>query len=52
MELPDTREEFEVRSAILQVCRELALYLKIAKRHKVPVEVKPVKRLSSFKGNW
>ncbi|MNN16815.1 hypothetical protein D3C81_1299670 [compost metagenome] len=52
MELPDTREEFEVRSAILQVCRELALYLKIAKRHKVPVEVKPAKRLSSFKGNW
>ncbi|QSF42739.1 aromatic acid exporter family protein [Paenibacillus tianjinensis] len=52
MELPDTREEFEVRSAILQVCRELALYLKIAKRHKVPVEVKPVNRLSSFKGNW
>lgn len=52
MELPDTREEFEVRSAILQVCRELALYLKIAKRHKVPVEVKPAKRLPSFKGNW
>lgn len=34
MELPATREEFEVRSAILQLCRELALYLKIAKQHK------------------
>ncbi|MDF9841033.1 MULTISPECIES: aromatic acid exporter family protein [unclassified Paenibacillus] len=45
MELPSTREEFEVRSAILQVCRELALYLKIAKQHKVPVEIKPAKRL-------
>lgn len=45
MELPKTREEFEVRSAILQLCRELALYLKIAKRHKIPVSYKPEKRL-------
>jgi len=37
MELPSSREEFEVRSAILQLCRELALYLKIAKRYKMPV---------------
>ncbi|WP_342561311.1 aromatic acid exporter family protein [Paenibacillus sp. FSL R7-0345] len=51
MELPSTREEFEVRSAILQVCRELALYLKIAKQHKVPVEVKPVKRLPGSRDN-
>lgn len=47
MELPKTREEFEVRSAILQLCRELALYLKIAKRHKSPVSYKPDKRLMS-----
>lgn len=52
MELPDSREEFEVRSAILQLCRELALYLKIAKRHKVPVEVKPVKRVLPFRGHY
>lgn len=50
MELPDTREEFEVRSAILQLCRELALYLKIAKRDKMPVEVKPLKRTFTFRG--
>lgn len=37
MELPGTREEFEMRSAILQVCRELVLYLKIAKQYKMPV---------------
>lgn len=40
MELPSSREEFEVRSAILQLCRELILYLKIAKQHKVPVAMK------------
>ncbi|AIQ53123.1 aromatic acid exporter family protein [Paenibacillus sp. FSL R7-0331] len=51
MELPSTREEFEVRSAILQVCRELALYLKIAKQHKVPVEVKPIRRALNRRGN-
>jgi len=39
MVLPSSREEFEVRSAILQLCRELALYLKIAKRHKMPVVI-------------
>ena len=42
MDLPVTREEFEVRSAILQLCRELTLYLKIAKRHKVPVMMKQI----------
>lgn len=36
MELPDTREEFEMRSAILQLCRELEMYLKIAKKDKAP----------------
>ncbi|MFC9709722.1 aromatic acid exporter family protein [Paenibacillus sp. NPDC056933] len=39
MDLPDTREEFEIRSAILQLCRELALYLKIAKKDKAPSPV-------------
>ena len=42
MKLPTSREEFEVRSAILQLCRELALYLKIAKRYKMPVAQKSV----------
>lgn len=37
MSLPSSREEFEVRSAILQLCRELALYLKIAKQYKAPI---------------
>ena len=46
MDLPVSREEFEVRSAILQLCRELALYLKIAKRHKVPVIKKQVNHTS------
>ncbi|WP_150267990.1 aromatic acid exporter family protein [Paenibacillus tepidiphilus] len=50
MELPGTRDEFEVRSAILQLCRELALYLKIAKRHKVPVEIKPARRSERLRG--
>lgn len=36
MELPRTREEFELRSAILQLCRELEYYLKISKKHKAP----------------
>ncbi|WHX47189.1 aromatic acid exporter family protein [Paenibacillus woosongensis] len=36
MELPSTREEFEIRSAVLQICRELAMYLEIAKKDKVP----------------
>ncbi|MEK4006296.1 aromatic acid exporter family protein [Paenibacillus sp. FSL H3-0333] len=50
MELPDSREEFEIRSAILQLCRELALYLKIAKRYKSPVELRPVKDKQPAKG--
>ncbi|MGF7047542.1 uncharacterized membrane protein YgaE (UPF0421/DUF939 family) [Paenibacillus sp. DS2015] len=37
MDLPTTREEFEVRSSILQLCRELSLYLKIAKKNKASV---------------
>ncbi|KGE17356.1 aromatic acid exporter family protein [Paenibacillus wynnii] len=44
MELPSSREEFEVRSAILQLCRELELYLKIAKRYKMPVANKTANR--------
>ncbi|MDP4096541.1 aromatic acid exporter family protein [Paenibacillus sp. P96] len=36
MELPATREEFEIRSAILQLSRELSQYLKIAKKDKAP----------------
>ncbi|CQR56269.1 aromatic acid exporter family protein [Paenibacillus riograndensis] len=51
MELPETREEFEVRSAILQLCRELSLYLNIAKRYKMPVDIKPVKRPLPAKGS-
>lgn len=37
MDLPTTREEFEIRSSILQLCRELSLYLKIAKKNKTSV---------------
>ncbi|MNO27519.1 hypothetical protein D3C76_173960 [compost metagenome] len=40
MELPSSREEFELRSAILQLCRELANYLYIAKKAKAPATVK------------
>lgn len=36
MELPNSREEFEVRSAILQLNRELERFLKIAKKDKAP----------------
>lgn len=39
MELPATREEFEIRSAILQLSRELSQYLKIAKKDKAPIPV-------------
>lgn len=39
MDLPTTREEFEIRSSIRQLCRELALYLKIAKKDKAPFPV-------------
>ncbi|AOZ91142.1 aromatic acid exporter family protein [Paenibacillus crassostreae] len=41
MDLPTTREEFEIRSSILQLSRELSLYLKIAKKNKAPHPVKP-----------
>ncbi|MBW4840945.1 MAG: aromatic acid exporter family protein [Paenibacillaceae bacterium] len=37
MELPSTREEFEIRSAILQLCRELSLYLAVSKKNKAPI---------------
>ncbi|RUT35982.1 aromatic acid exporter family protein [Paenibacillus zeisoli] len=36
MELPTSREEFEIRSAILQLCRELGLYLDVSKKSKYP----------------
>ncbi|WP_054955776.1 aromatic acid exporter family protein [Paenibacillus dakarensis] len=36
MDLPRTREEFELRSAILQLCRELEYFLKISKKNKAP----------------
>lgn len=36
MDLPHTREEFELRSAILQLCRELEYFLKISKKNKAP----------------
>ncbi|SME97598.1 aromatic acid exporter family protein [Paenibacillus barengoltzii] len=36
MEMPSTREEFEMRSAILQLCRELSLYLAVSKKNKAP----------------
>lgn len=39
MELPATREEFEIRSAILQLNRELSLYLKLAIKNKAPTSV-------------
>ncbi|ANS74663.1 hypothetical protein AWM70_08745 [Paenibacillus yonginensis] len=38
MELPATREEFEMRAAILQLCRELNEYLNISKRDKKPLK--------------
>ncbi|RGL36136.1 aromatic acid exporter family protein [Paenibacillus polymyxa] len=40
MELPATREEFEIRSALLQLTHELHQYLKIAKKDKAPTPVK------------
>lgn len=40
MELPSTREEFEIRSALLQLCRELGQFLNIAKRSKAPASLK------------
>ncbi|ANY71714.1 hypothetical protein BBD41_03460 [Paenibacillus ihbetae] len=47
MELPATREEFEVRSAILQLCRELAYYLNISKKYKAPTAKKTRKPAGS-----
>ncbi|CAM4210438.1 aromatic acid exporter family protein [Paenibacillus tarimensis] len=43
MELPQTREEFEVRAALLQLCRELERYLAVAKRFKKKEAVKHTK---------
>ncbi|AWB44896.1 hypothetical protein DCC85_12140 [Paenibacillus sp. CAA11] len=40
MELPSTREEFENRSAILQLCRELDQYLRISKKDKGALNVR------------
>lgn len=40
MELPSTREEFEIRSAILQLCRELSHFLIISKKAKAPASLK------------
>ncbi|WP_223066281.1 aromatic acid exporter family protein [Paenibacillus caui] len=36
MDLPVSREEFESRAAILQLCRELGMYLNISKKDKKP----------------
>ncbi|MDH6672044.1 uncharacterized membrane protein YgaE (UPF0421/DUF939 family) [Paenibacillus sp. LBL] len=47
MDLPTTREEFEVRSAILQLCHELEYYLNISKKYKAPTAKKPQKRADS-----
>lgn len=38
MQLPQTREEFEVRSALLQMCYELKVYINIAKREKLKLQ--------------
>lgn len=46
MELPNSREEFEIRSAILQLCRELGLYLDVSKKSKYPTGKN--ERLRSF----
>ncbi|MEK8127060.1 aromatic acid exporter family protein [Paenibacillus filicis] len=37
MELPRTREEFEVRAALLQLIEELKVFLSVAKKEKRPV---------------
>lgn len=44
MELPSSREEFELRSTLLQLCRELDMYLQIAKKHKKPATLLTVKQ--------
>nr|WP_235439587.1 aromatic acid exporter family protein [Paenibacillus sp. DMB20] len=50
MELPRTREEFEMRSAILQLCRELEYFLKISKKNKAPTgPANPGRKLSRGK---
>ncbi|ANE47890.1 membrane protein [Paenibacillus swuensis] len=41
MELPATRDEFEVRSALLQLCLELRHYLVIAKQKKPRISLSP-----------
>ncbi|MCZ8521460.1 MULTISPECIES: aromatic acid exporter family protein [Paenibacillus] len=38
MPLPQTREEFEIRAALLQLVEELKAYLDVAKREKRPIE--------------
>ncbi|WP_068785585.1 aromatic acid exporter family protein [Paenibacillus phocaensis] len=45
MELPSTREEFEIRSAILQLCRELSFYLAVSKKNKAPIPRMAAKRV-------
>ncbi|MEF2967302.1 aromatic acid exporter family protein [Paenibacillus sp. M1] len=45
MELPATREEFEMRSAILQLCRELSHFLNISKKSKAPASLKKKERM-------
>lgn len=47
MELPHTREEFELRSAILQLCRELEFFLKISKKSKAPTSPTNPSRMKS-----
>lgn len=47
MELPTSREEFEVRAAILQLCRELEYYLNISKKYKAPTAKKARKSADS-----
>ncbi|WP_435925463.1 aromatic acid exporter family protein [Paenibacillus sp. DYY-L-2] len=48
MELPSTREEFEIRSALLQLCRELGQFLNIAKRSKAPASLRKGKTAGDF----
>ncbi|CRF29053.1 DUF939 C-terminal domain [Mycobacterium tuberculosis] len=38
MPLPSTREEFEIRAALLQLTEEMKVYFSVAKREKRPVE--------------
>ncbi|GIP10950.1 aromatic acid exporter family protein [Paenibacillus macerans] len=50
MELPSSREEFEIRSAILQLCRELSLYLEVSKKSKAPLPLKAAGRKKTLLG--